>query len=460
MTRHDERSRTMAVQHKPGSDSQGANPRSLPTEQPLNRRRALRVLSALAAAAASAAVLSTGRPEEVRADGIEGPTTFTAQDGTAVTASNNSGAASAIAGVNFGQNAGVAGVNQASMAGVGVEGSAFGMNSIGVFGVSDSGSGVLGFGGPGTGVWGKTQSDSSAGVYGLNSGKFAGVLGRNTAGGPGVYGDASANGGAGVLGITQDNAQAGVEGTNFNNGPSVFGNPGGGGIGVLGHAANAGSAAVQGIHYSGGPGVVGFSGTGTGVGGGSGTGIGFGGVAVGAGGIGVAGQATDASGYAGVFTGGKGVLIQGNLTVTGSFPKSAAVRGADGMLKRLYSLECPESWFEDFGTAQLSNGSARVELEPGFAGVVKTDQYRVFPVANGDCKGLYISNRTPTSFTVHESQGGTSNVAFDYRIVAKRKDIAGVRLEHVDEPPAIDLSKLAQPPTTPTAPPTPPGHGG
>jgi hypothetical protein len=265
-----------------------------------------------------------------------------------------------------------------------------------------------------------------------------------------------------VIGVTQDNAHAGVEGTNFNNGPSIFGNPGGGGVGVLGHAANAGSAAVQGIHYAGGPGVVGFSGTGAGVGGGTGTGIGFGGIAAGPGGIGVAGQAGSASGYAGVFTGGLGVLISGGLTVTDKGYKSAAVRGPSGRLVRLYCMESPESWFEDFGSGQLTNGSATVPIEPGFAGVVKTDDYHVFPVANGDCNGLHVGAKTPTSFTIHELKGGASNVSFSYRIVAKRKDIAGVRLEQVDEPPALDLSKLAEPPATPPTPPTPtpPGHSG
>jgi hypothetical protein len=229
--------------------------------------------------------------------------------------------------------------------------------------------------------------------------------------------------------------------------------------GVVGISNSNSNAAVLGLNgFPGagpaGPGVVGFSGTGTGVGGGSGTGIGFGGIAVGAGGIGVAGQATDASGYAGVFTGGKGVFINGTLTLNGS--KSAAVRGADGALHRLYCVESPEAWFEDFGQGQLSNGSATVHLEAGFAGVVKTDDYHVFLTPRGEPKGpLYVSNVTPSSFVVHEV-GGTSNIAFDYRIVAKRKDIEGKRLEHVDEPPTIDLSKLTEPPAIPA---TPPGHG-
>jgi hypothetical protein len=119
--------------------------------------------------------------------------------------------------------------------------------------------------------------------------------------------------------------------------------------------------------------------------------------------------------------------------VTGG-AKSAAVR-SNGSLKRVYSLESPESWFEDFGSGQLSGGQATVSLETDFASIVHTDAYRVFLTPDNDCKGLYVTGRSGGSFTVRELQGGTSNVGFDYRVVAKRADIAGARLEDVDEPP-------------------------
>jgi hypothetical protein len=182
------------------------------------------------------------------------------------------------------------------------------------------------------------------------------------------------------------------------------------------------------------------SGTGTGVLGASG------------GNAAVWGAASGSGAYSGLFTGGAGVFIFGPFTVAGG-PKSAAVQAADGKLRRLYCVESPESWFEDFGTAQLSNGSATVPLEPGLAGVVKTDQYRVFPVANGECNGLYVSSKTPSGFAVHELKGGTSNVSFDYRVVAKRKDDTGARLEVVDEPLALAQGQLPQLPTLPPAPP-------
>jgi hypothetical protein len=154
------------------------------------------------------------------------------------------------------------------------------------------------------------------------------------------------------------------------------------------------------------------------------------------------------------------MIVYGALTATG--PKSAAVKATDGKLRRMYSTESPESWFEDVGSGQLSNGSTTVQLEPGFAGVVKTDAYHVFLTLDGDSKGLYVSNKTPTGFSVHEQQGGTSNVSFSYRVIAKRKDIEEARLEHVEEPamPALPEPPAAPPTSLIPAVPTPPGHGG
>jgi hypothetical protein len=95
----------------------------------------------------------------------------------------------------------------------------------------------------------------------------------------------------------------------------------------------------------------------------------------------------------------------------------------------LYAVQSTENWFEDFGSGQLGRGSATISLEPTFAQTVNTGMdYHVFLTPNGDCKGLYVSNKTAAGFEVRELGGGTSNVAFDYRIVAKRKGYENVRL--------------------------------
>jgi hypothetical protein len=288
------------------------------------------------------------------------------------------------------------------------------------------------------------------------------VLGAAPAGTTGVQGFSDGAGPTppqGTAGIGgQSSSGYGVVGSSTSN------------YGVFGISTASGSAAVVGLNGFGGPGVVGYSPNATGVGGGTDTGIGFGGVAASTGtgvqgqsaeGTAIVGAATGASNLSAYFTGGDGVVVNGNFTVIGGV-KSAAVRGADGSLRRLYCVESPESWFEDFGHGQLTNGTATVPLEPGFAGLVKTDDYHVFLTPQGESKGwLYVSSKTVGSFTVYEAGNGASNVTFDYRVVAKRKDIAGARLERVDEPPVVQRLKLPELPATPLPPPTPtpPGHG-
>ena len=95
----------------------------------------------------------------------------------------------------------------------------------------------------------------------------------------------------------------------------------------------------------------------------------------------------------------------------------------------MYALESPEVWFEDFGSGLLVNGVAHVSIDPLFAATVKLDDYHVFVTPLGDCQGLYVTNKTSTGFEVHELGGGTADIAFDYRLVAKRLGYETERLE-------------------------------
>jgi hypothetical protein len=100
----------------------------------------------------------------------------------------------------------------------------------------------------------------------------------------------------------------------------------------------------------------------------------------------------------------------------------------------LYGIASPESWLEDFGNGQLKDGRAAVEIDSDLAALVGSDSYQVFLTPYGDCKGLYVSNRTSAGFAVAELQGGTSNIEFGYRIVAKRHDASAQRLQRVELP--------------------------
>lgn len=132
----------------------------------------------------------------------------------------------------------------------------------------------------------------------------------------------------------------------------------------------------------------------------------------------------------------------GNLICTGT--KNAVVP-LDGGARTvaMSAIESPVNWFEDAGSARLVNGAAVVSLDRDFIQTVNTEMdYKVFPVPNGDCKGLYVTNKTSTSFEVRELGGGTSSVAFDYRIMAVRRNYESVRF--ADRTHDLDSIKLMQ----------------
>jgi hypothetical protein len=277
----------------------------------------------------------------------------------------------------------------------------------------------------GTGVY--ANAGSSGGSNGVVAYGATGVAGYTTVNGSiALYGDAgSSSGSNGVVGY----GATGVAGNSTITGS--YGTYGNGSTGVWGNANGTGAN-------------VGVSGT-------TGSGIAVEGTAV----LGVGGYfindsdngdpalvvyndapANDASAFA-MSVGGPGGYCEidnnGNFGCSGS--KSAVVPVDGGARKvALYAVEAPENWFEDYGSGQLSSGSARIDLEPTFAQTVNTDlDYHVFLTPRGECEGLYVTNLTPSGFEVRELHHGSSSIAFDYRIIAKRKNYETVRLADLTE---------------------------
>ncbi len=102
------------------------------------------------------------------------------------------------------------------------------------------------------------------------------------------------------------------------------------------------------------------------------------------------------------------------------------------------AIESPNVWFEDFGSAQLVGGVATVRIDARFLQTISTkSEYHVFLTPNGDCKGLFVQQKTATDFEVRELGNGNSSVKFDYRITALRKGYDNVRFtDHSREFPA------------------------
>ncbi len=99
--------------------------------------------------------------------------------------------------------------------------------------------------------------------------------------------------------------------------------------------------------------------------------------------------------------------------------------------------------FEDAGSSELVNGAAVVSIDPEFAQTANTArEYQVFLTPYGDCKGLYVNNRTANSFEVHELGGGTASLSFGYRIMALRKDYENIRFaDHTHDHDRLQLMR-------------------
>jgi hypothetical protein len=330
----------------------------------------------------------------------------------------------------------------------------------------------------GQGVGLKVIADGNQGIYvwsGNNDGIFsqANVGGSNFAGlhglgggqsGNGVIGEANGSGGAyGVWGKTDSgrgvigNASAsgiGVQGTGTN-GYGVFG-VSTGSHGVVGKASNSTSAAVLGQSDNG-VGVHGTTGTGLyGIVGESGSAAGSAGLLGVANGPNAVGFGTIAQGgatFAGYFNGT--TVVNGTFAVTGG--KSAAVKDASGDYRLMYSVEAPESWFEDFGTGTITAGKADITLDPQFAQFVRTDaDYHVFITEHDQHNDLHVTNRTGTGFAVEadaaslKAKGKSAasvSGTFSWRVIGKRSDIKAERLAKFTMPPTLS----APPAMTPLA---------
>ncbi|MGL5891866.1 MAG: hypothetical protein ACRC3B_18380, partial [Bacteroidia bacterium] len=130
------------------------------------------------------------------------------------------------------------------------------------------------------------------------------------------------------------------------------------------------------------------------------------------------GSVTDYA-YVGGRTGATNYKINGPGTV------STIVKDTSNQLVNLYCPESPEVLFQDFGQGQLVNGRAVIVLDPNFTkNITVSEQHplRVIIQLEGDCKGVYVANKTATGFEVIELQGGTSAVNFTWFVTANRAD--------------------------------------
>jgi hypothetical protein len=344
--------------------------------------------------------------------------------------------------------------------------------TIGVYGISLYGSGVVGqtqspglSGGQLAGVAGvdeTTNNGSNDGVYGATTNGAYGVEGNAGSGGlGGVYG--SAAGGTGVIGTSVGGVGIAAS-NNSGTSPAMSATAGGasdaldvsagGGYGIKVTAASsndaiyATSSAAEGVtgfssatsaagvfgqslqpndssctpECTGSSGVAGstdayLNGNHTALVGGV-TGSGF---------VALLGVPANGNGYSFVGTGTDGDAVTvinslGDIVTNGFISSEGTILSVSptshGYFARSYATQAMSRILEDESTAAIANGAGIVHLDPAFVEAVGSSAYQVFLTPDADCNGLYVSQKTATSFVVRELRGGRSTIAFDYRIVA------------------------------------------
>jgi hypothetical protein len=403
-------------------------------DEPINEQggtgRALKRRGLVAGAAALIAGVVASRATQPVSAGADGDVVLGATNTTTATTRITNTTASGGVALSLTAESGDSGIGLLALgSSIGV--SASSSTFIGVAGASssDTGAGVEGVAqnnAGGTGVLGRSFSSTGVGVQGTST-TGTGVIGQTNTGLFGVHGTSGAPNGVGVGGAVK------------------------GGFGLLGTADDGFGVLGQSVT---GTGVLGFSQQNHGIVGQSSRPF-FGGVigvATIANTIGIYGTTNNGAGNVAAATAG---FMDGNFVVVHGV-KSAAVPHPDGTHRLVYCMESPENWFEDVGKAKLVNGHADVRLDADFAAIVQTDDYHVFLTTYGASHGLDVVSQGGTGFTVQEHNGGTGNVTFGYRVMAKRKDIATKRLATFDLPGKIKQElKVPQVPTPPT-PPKPP----
>lgn len=258
-----------------------------------------------------------------------------------------------------------------------------------------------------------SAAGTGAAVYGQNSGTGQGVYGlTNNASGIAVYGLNLSTTGTAIFGIGQN--AAGYSSTS-GSGAAFSG-------ASIGMVANASSSTGTAIRVAG-QGVLSYPALAAGSGGAfAGTSFGVYGIGNTVGNGNTGGYFTNGSGsyaYVGFTFGGTAYKINGAGTV------STIVKNTKNQSVNLYCPESPEVLFQDFGTGVLVNGSAHINMDETFTKNITVNEkhpLRVIIQLEGDCKGVFVTNKTQAGFDVKELQGGNSNIPFTWFVSANRAD--------------------------------------
>ena len=125
--------------------------------------------------------------------------------------------------------------------------------------------------------------------------------------------------------------------------------------------------------------------------------------------------------------------------VLGGGSLSTMVKDDEGNNRILHATETPEILFEDFGTGKLVNGEAYIIIDKLLSKHIYVDEkhpMKIFIQLEGDCNGVFVTEKSTNGFKVKELNNGKSNVSFSWNLVANRADVIDedgkIASKHVD----------------------------
>jgi hypothetical protein len=268
-----------------------------------------------------------------------------------------------------------------------------------------------------------------------NAGSGAGLTGYNTGTGDGVDGNSDANNGLGGTTSNPSTKNGGRSGVYGVDASTDYGNMN---VGVTGQSFGAGTG-VRGVGATG-VGVVGYSYSGIGMEGysfGSAPGIEGTAFSESPAILAYGGSSNDSSGLsfeAVQYDGAPSFWVtnDGNAHVAGLiYTAGNCSKGCDrtrGERVVSYAAQTSFPTIEDVGEGRLAGGQAHIAIDAALSRAIDQGSYVVFVTPEGESRGLYVTDKTSTGFSVAENGGGHSNIAFGYRIVAKPYGVKAARL--------------------------------
>ncbi len=135
--------------------------------------------------------------------------------------------------------------------------------------------------------------------------------------------------------------------------------------------------------------------------------------------------------------------------------------------KEMYGLQSPQAEFVFSSSSQLIAGEVHINFDTSVREIIDASTTLKINVTltSGEAKGIYVSSKDATGFTVKELQAGSSNATFDWMVVAKRRSASSQQVTNnntdiISIPnDTTSTSELTPTSTSTTAPTSPPEVG-